>query len=52
MLPLIKPDKNANNQLIVIQKNRDEWNKKVKTDLRRITLSNSSDWEIEFELKN
>lgn len=51
MLPLIKPDKNANNQLIVIQKNRDEWNK-VKTDLRRITLSNSSDWEIEFELKN
>ena len=50
VLPLIKPNKECENQLIVIQKNRDEWIKKIRTDLNEIKLSNGT-WSHTFNLK-
>ena len=52
VLPLIKPDATSSNQLIVIQKDREEseWSKKIKLKSGLITLSNSDKWELEFKL--
>ena len=53
VLPLIKPNTTVTTQLLVIQKNRDEWNKKIRTDLKEITLSNTDadDWQLSLSLK-
>lgn len=55
VLPLIKPNNEANNELHIITKYRDEWSKKINTDIKEITLLNNADtsnkWEFILELK-
>ena len=50
VLPLFKPDANSENRLIVIQKYREEWSKKINLGLPYITLSNVEKWKLKFDL--
>lgn len=56
VLPLIKWDESANhNKLIVLQKNKDEWAKKIQPDnptVRFISKSNEHEWKQDFVLGN